>query len=96
MKAAAKALLSALDNLQGRAGFSSAGAARFFFPDLTVEGIGEIAFPLSDQQAHAFARLAEVAPYGKGTLTKHDESVRKCWQLERSIFHSKPRLGINT
>jgi hypothetical protein len=91
MNTAAKALLSALDTLQGRAGFSSAGATPFFFPDLTVEDIGEIAFPLSAQQASAFTRLAEAAPYGKGTKTKHDESVRKCWQLDAKHFSFKAK-----
>lgn len=91
MNTAAKALLFALDNLQGRTGFSSTGASPFFFPDLAVEGIGEIAFPLSAQQAHAFTRLAEAAPYGKGTKTKHDESVRKCWQLDAKYFSFKTK-----
>jgi hypothetical protein len=89
MNPESKTLLSALDSLHGRAGFSSAGASPFFFPDLTVEGLGEIAFPLSAQQAAAFTKLAEAAPYGKGMETRHDESVRKCWQLDAKHFSFK-------
>jgi hypothetical protein len=91
MNAAAKALLSELDRLQVRAGFSSVGSSPFFFPGLTVESIGEIAFPLTSQQARAVIRLAEVAPYGKGTKTKRDESVRKCWQLDARHFSFKSK-----
>jgi hypothetical protein len=89
MNAAARALLLALDRVQGRAGFASVGSSPFFFPDLTVKGIGEIAFPLSKQQASTFTRMAELAPYGKGAKTKHDESVRKCWQLDAKHFSFK-------
>ncbi len=82
-------LLSALNSLQGRAGFHSAGTAPFFFPGLTVKGLGEIAFPLSKEQAAAFIELAEAAPYGKGTKTEYDEDVRKCWQLDAKYFAFK-------
>ncbi len=81
-----KILLSALDSLQGRAGFCSSGGAPFFFPGLTVDGLGEIAFPLSGQQADAFISLAEAAPYGKGAKTEYDEGVRKCWQIDAKDF----------
>jgi hypothetical protein len=87
-----KALLSALDLLEGRAGFCSSGGAPFFFPGLTVDGLGEIAFPLSEQQAAAFVSLAEAAPYGKGTKTEYDEEVRKCWQIDAKDF----RFGAET
>lgn len=81
-----KILLSALDSLQGRAGFCSSGGEPFFFPGLTVDGLGEIAFQLPGQQAAAFISLAEAAPYGKGTETEYDEEVRKCWQIDAKDF----------
>jgi hypothetical protein len=84
-----KTLLSALDSLQGRAGFHSTGRTPFFFPGLSVNELGEIAFPLSKEQAAAFTALAEAAPYGKGTKTQHDENVRKCWQLDAKEFAFK-------
>lgn len=84
-----KALLSALSSLQGRAGFSSVGASPFFFPGLILEELGEIAFPFSKEQAAAFIELAEAAPYGKGTKTEYDETVRKCWQIDSKNFTFK-------
>ena len=78
MDLSSKALLSALDVLHGRAGFSSAGTSPFFFPCLWVDGIGEIAFPLSEQQALAFTRIAEVAPYG---------IIARGVGLDLSVFH---------
>lgn len=91
MNDTAKALLAALDNMHGRAGFTSVGTSPFFFPDMTVQGVGEIAFPLSVQQAYAFTGVAEVAPYGKGSKTKRDESVRKCWQLDAELVSFKAK-----
>lgn len=84
-----KVLLSALNSIQGRAGFSSVGVSPFFFPGLTLKGLGEIAFPFSKEQASAFIELAEAAPYGKGMKTKYDETVRKCWQLDAKHFAFK-------
>lgn len=51
-----------------------------------MNGLGEIAFPFSKEQAIAFIELAESAPYGKGSKTEYDETVRKCWQLDAKYF----------
>lgn len=84
-----KKLLAALASVQGRAGIHSTGFAPFFFPGLTVNGVGELAFPLSKEQAAAITAMAESAPYGKGTRTEYDESVRKCWQIDAACFSFK-------
>jgi hypothetical protein len=78
--------LQALSGITGTGCFHSAGSTPFFFPQLHVEGLGEIAFPLPESQAEALASIAEVAPYGRGEETVHDEKVRKCWQLDASGF----------
>jgi hypothetical protein len=83
---ASKSLLSALSEITGTGSFHSTGAAPFFFPGLCVKGLGEIAFPLHASQAKDLIALAEAAPYGKGTRTVLDETVRKCWQIDASCF----------
>ncbi|MCX6873452.1 MAG: 2OG-Fe(II) oxygenase [Verrucomicrobia bacterium] len=83
---ASESFLSAFSEITGTGNFHSTGAAPFFFPGLCVKGLGEIAFPLHESQVKEIIALAEVAPYGKGTRTVLDESIRKCWQLDASCF----------
>ncbi|MCY4077017.1 MAG: 2OG-Fe(II) oxygenase [Acidobacteria bacterium] len=51
-------------------------------PRLEVEGAGALAFPVPEAQIRALIRAAERAPYGRGTKTLVDRSVRDCWQIE--------------
>jgi len=57
-------------------------------PKITVEGTSErIAFPLANTQAELLRSFAEKAPYGKGSDTVLDESVRKAWQIDSKKIH---------
>ena len=51
-------------------------------PRLEVEGAGTLSFPVPEAQVRALIAAAERAPYGKGTETLVDRSVRDCWQIE--------------
>jgi hypothetical protein len=51
-------------------------------PRVVVEGVGELSFPVPPVQVEALADAAERAPYGKGTRTLVDPSVRDCWQID--------------
>ena len=51
-------------------------------PRLEVEGAGALSFPVPEAQVRALIAAAERAPYGKGTETLVDRSVRDCWQIE--------------
>ena len=79
-----ESLLDVLDSITGTGCFCSTGTLPFFFPQVRVDGGEELAFPLSSAQAQQLIELAEVAPYGQGTETVFDESVRKSWQLDVS------------
>jgi hypothetical protein len=46
-------ILETLTQLKGSGRFASIGTTDFVFPGLTVEGIGEIAFPINEVQALA-------------------------------------------
>lgn len=86
---ASDTLLAALSGISGTGDFHSTGATPFFLPGLVVDGVGEIAFPLPAAQAKELIAVAGAAPYGKGAKTVHDESVRKCWQIDASGFSIK-------
>ena len=51
-------------------------------PRVVVDGAGELSFPIPDTQIRALIAAAERAPYGKGTETVVDTSVRDCWQID--------------
>ncbi len=51
-------------------------------PRLEVRGAGALSFPVPEPQIRALIGAAERAPYGKGTATLVDRSVRDCWQIE--------------
>ena len=51
-------------------------------PRVVVDGAGELSFPIPDAQIGALIAAAERAPYGKGTETLVDTSVRDCWQID--------------
>ncbi len=51
-------------------------------PKLEVENIGVLSFPVPEAQIRALINTAERAPYGKGTDTLVDTTVRDCWQID--------------
>ena len=51
-------------------------------PKLEVENVGMLSFPVPEAQVRALINSAERAPYGKGTDTLVDTSVRDCWQID--------------
>ena len=55
-------------------------------PGLEVDGIGPIRFPLGKTQARALIKKCSRAPYGKGTVTLVDTSVRRVWELDPALF----------
>ena len=55
-------------------------------PGLFVEGIGKIGLPLSDRDAADLSRVSHEAPFGKGSETFLDPTVRKTWELNPNQF----------
>ncbi|ERF75102.1 hypothetical protein EPUS_07791 [Endocarpon pusillum Z07020] len=65
-------------------------------PALFIRGLGTIGLPLSvrDAQAIASSSVTQQSPFGKGSQTLVDTSVRKSWQIDPAYFHLRnPRLG---
>lgn len=51
-------------------------------PGLVVENVGHISLPVQDEQAKKIIEVAKKAPFGLGSKTLVDETVRKTWQLD--------------
>lgn len=56
-------------------------------PGLAVAGLpGVVALPLQPFQAEQLIAVCSKAPFGRGSATVHDDSVRRTWQLAPSQF----------
>lgn len=103
-------ILSCLKGLKGSGKFISVHKEAFQFPGLEVNGVGEIAYPITEMQAKALIHVAQRAPFGKGSQTIVDSTVRstseidasqlsfngKSWAvfLDKIIRNIKPDLGL--
>ncbi len=58
-------------------------------PRVTVDGVGQLSFPVPEMQIDALIEATERAPHGRGTETVVDRSVRDCWQID----HEQVRLN---
>ena len=84
MRSISAKLAGLLRKVERPGDFYAAGTAAIFPPQLGVEGVGVIALPLLDVQAEQLIAAAERAPYGRGSETVHDETVRRTWQIDAS------------
>jgi len=75
-------LAELLSTVQRPGDFYAFGRLELLAPRLAVEGVGQIAFPLLSGQAEQLIAIAERAPYGRGTATIVDTSVRRTWQIK--------------
>jgi len=103
-------LLDSLSQIKGNGSFVTSHVAPFVFPGLLVEGLGEIAFPINSLQGKALIQHAHKAPFGKGSQTIIDDTVRSAWEIDPDKLHFtgdqwdrflnkvvnviKPQLGI--
>jgi hypothetical protein len=75
-------LVEALETLERPGDFQISGKQETPMPLLSVEGLGQLSFPVPLAQARELiAAAAERAPYGRGDQTIVDEGVRKVWQI---------------
>jgi hypothetical protein len=61
--------------------FCTSGTEETPLPDMEIEGVGPLSFPLPPEQASKILRVAERAPYGRGADTLVDTDVRRTWQI---------------
>lgn len=83
-------LLNALQSINTPTSFASFRAMTQTPPASPfVDGVGDIEMPLSESQARQMIASARQAPYGKGSETLVDTSVRNTWELDASQFTFK-------
>jgi hypothetical protein len=103
-------ILNCLKDLKGSGKFITAHTTEFQFPELETKGVGEIAYPINQNQAKALIDVAHKAPFGKGSKTIVDKSVRSAWEIDASelvfkgsrwnsfldkiLKNIKPQLGL--
>ncbi|TFK65122.1 hypothetical protein BDN72DRAFT_824875 [Pluteus cervinus] len=63
-------------------------------PWLHVEGIGLVGLPLSERDANAVIAAASQAPFGHGSQTVVDKTVRHTWEIEpQRLSFKNPKWG---
>ena len=71
-----------------RAGdYCTHGRSFYPMPLISVDEVGVLSFPVPEAQIRALVAVAERAPYGRGSETRVDTSVRNCWQLDAARVH---------
>lgn len=79
-------LFAALAKVDRPGAFSTSGDVPAVLPGLEVEGLGEVALPLTALQAKELKKRCEQAGYGKGEKTLVDTNVRRVWRLKPERF----------
>ncbi|KAF1810779.1 hypothetical protein P152DRAFT_460069 [Eremomyces bilateralis CBS 781.70] len=83
------ALLDAYDNIESHGEYSifwGLDPRTFVNPDISVPGVGPITLPLCEPQARQLIDKSRLSPFGKGTETVVDTSVRNTWEIDASQF----------
>lgn len=77
-----KQVLSVLEKINSSGSFISAGSKPFCFPGLKIKDMDEISFPVNMEQAKELIAYAHKAPFGKGSQTVLDTTVRSAWEID--------------
>ncbi|KDN63793.1 putative 2OG-Fe(II)oxygenase superfamily protein [Colletotrichum sublineola] len=87
-------LLEALDNVKTQGSFASFHPLKRVDPELFVHDVGPIGLPLQEPQIRQVIDKAIQAPFGKGSKTIIDTTVRNTWELDPKQFELRsPRWG---
>ena len=75
-------LIELLESIDRPGDYCVGGTLYGAMPLITLENVGPLSFPVPQAQIDELVEVAERAPYGKGTKTVMDTSVRDCWQID--------------
>lgn len=76
----------AIKSVERPGDYCTHGKVECVMPRLEVESVGTVAFPVQPAQIASLIEAADRAPYGRGSETVLDTSVRDCWQIDASKF----------
>jgi hypothetical protein len=77
-------LFNILSEIKGSGSFISNDIKPFLFSGLEINGIDEIGFPINAIQIKDIIKVAHKAPFGKGSQTVLDPTVRSAWEIDAS------------
>lgn len=76
------ALYEGISKIESAGSFATFGKFNNFIqPGISVESIGLVRLPLSQADAYALIQISQQAPFGRGTETLVDVSIRKTWEI---------------
>ena len=82
-KAFMRQLCGLIERVHSSGSFAAFGSIDAFVnPGIFVDPIGIVRLPLSESDAQTLVQTSHKAPFGKGSETLVDESVRKTWQID--------------
>ena len=86
-----KQILAVLNEIKGNGSFVCHGVQSFLFPGMQIRNADEIGFPINTVQIKELIKAAHKAPFGKGSKTVLDATVRSAWEIDASDikFNSK-------
>jgi hypothetical protein len=84
-----KEVLDILQNAKGSGKFVSAQIHDFVFPNMEINSVGELSYPINEIQAKAVIAIAHKAPFGMGHETIIDNKVRSAWEIDAKQIHFK-------
>lgn len=94
-----KHITTLLHEIKGNGTFMVSGVEKLLFPGLRIVGFGEVSFPINKDQSQSLIGISQKAPFGKGSKTIYDESVRKVREIDAELisFHNPEWLPfLNT
>jgi len=77
-----KRVLAAMGEIKGSGSFVCSGVQPFLFPGLQIRDVDEIGFPINAAQIKEMIKVAHQAPFGKGSKTVLDTTVRSAWEID--------------
>lgn len=82
-----KEVLDILQQAKGSGKFVSAQINDFIFPNMVINGVGELSYPVNEIQAKALIAIAHKAPFGLGHETIINNQVRSAWEIDANEIH---------
>ncbi len=96
MQKKTQSIVELLQSIKGNGTFAVSGTTNLIIPGLRIDGVGEVSFPLNVNQIQSIIDVSHKAPFGKGSETIYDDSVRNVWEIDaKSIsFHNPEWLPL--
>lgn len=79
-----EALEANFDAIEGRGSFAAQGILQDGNPGLEIEKLGSFGLPLAQSEISRIIESSRRAPFGKGSETIVDTSVRRTWEIDAS------------